>query len=152
MKIIRTQSLKDGVYSVTLKCGGYGRRNLTANEEREIIENYGCKIIFKDIDFSDYYKLDNGNVIKGSSDDGDLVKLNLNNQEIELNSELLLEYSVKVTSLSDSVVGTNLTTKEKVATAMCKLFADKIEETITDIIDKAIEKTDDFEGVTEITL
>ena len=152
MKTIRTQSLKDGVYSVTIEFDSYGRRDLTASQEREIIENYGCKLIYKDIEFSDYYKVENGNVVKGTSGDGDLVKLNLNNQEIPLNGGLLLEYKVKAGALSDSVVGENLTTKEKVATAMCKLFAEKVEEAITKIIDKAIEKTDDFESVTDVTL
>lgn len=152
MKTIRTQSLKDGVYSVTIEFDSYGRRNLTASQEKEIIENYGCKLIYKDIEFSDYYKIENGNVVRGTSDDGDLVKLNLNNQEIPLNGGLLLEYKVKAEALSDSVVGEKLTTKEKVATAMCKLFAEKVEEAITKIIDKAIEKTDDFESVTDVTL
>lgn len=152
MKTIRTQSLKDGVYSVTIEFDSYGRRDLTASQEKEIIENYGCKLIYKDIEFSDYYKVENGNVIKGTSGDGDLVKLNLNNQEIPLNGGLLLEYKVKAEALSDSVVGEKLTTKEKVATAMCKLFAEKVEEAITKIIDKAIEKTDDFESVTDVTL
>ena len=152
MKTIRTQSLKDGVYSVTIEFDSYGRRDLTASQEREIIENYGCKLIYKDIEFSDYYKVENGNVVKGTSGDGDLVKLNLNNQEIPLNGGLLLEYKVKAEALSDSVVGEKLTTKEKVATAMCKLFAEKVEEAITKIIDKAIEKTDDFESVTDVTL
>ena len=152
MKTIRTQSLKDGVYSVTIEFDSYGRRDLTASQEKEIIENYGCKLIYKDIEFSDYYKVENGNVVKGTSGDGDLVKLNLNNQEIPLNGGLLLEYKVKAESLSDSVVGEKLTTKEKVATAMCKLFAEKVEEAITKIIDKAIEKTDDFESVTDVTL
>lgn len=152
MKTIRTQSLKDGVYSVTIEFDSYGRRDLTASQEKEIIENYGCKLIYKDIEFSDYYKVENGNVVKGTSGDGDLVKLNLNNQEIPLNGGLLLEYKVKAEALSDSVVGEKLTTKEKVATAMCKLFAEKVEEAITKIIDKAIEKTDDFESVTDVTL
>ena len=152
MKTIRTQSLKDGVYSVTIEFDSYGRRNLTASQEKEIIENYGCKLIYKDIEFSDYYKIENGNVVRGTSGDGDLVKLNLNNQEIPLNGGLLLEYKVKAEALSDSVVGEKLTTKEKVATAMCKLFAEKVEEAITKIIDKAIEKTDDFESVTDVTL
>lgn len=152
MKTIRTQSLKDGVYSVTIEFDSYGRRDLTASQEREIIENYGCKLIYKDIEFSDYYKVENGNVVRGTSGDGDLVKLNLNNQEIPLNGGLLLEYKVKAEALSDSVVGEKLTTKEKVATAMCKLFAEKVEEAITKIIDKAIEKTDDFESVTDVTL
>lgn len=152
MKTIRTQSLKDGVYSVTIEFDSYGRRDLTASQEKEIIENYGCKLIYKDIEFSDYYKVENGNVVRGTSGDGDLVKLNLNNQEIPLNGGLLLEYKVKAEALSDSVVGEKLTTKEKVATAMCKLFAEKVEEAITKIIDKAIEKTDDFESVTDITL
>lgn len=152
MKTIRTQSLKDGVYSVTIEFDSYGRRNLTASQEKEIIENYGCKLIYKDIEFSDYYKVENGNVVRGTSGDGDLVKLNLNNQEIPLNGGLLLEYKVKAEALSDSVVGEKLTTKEKVATAMCKLFAEKVEEAITKIIDKAIEKTDDFESVTDVTL
>lgn len=152
MKTIRTQSLKDGVYSVTIEFDSYGRRDLTASQEKEIIENYGCKLIYKDIEFSDYYKVENGNVVRGTSGDGDLVKLNLNNQEIPLNGGLLLEYKVKAESLSDSVVGEKLTTKEKVATAMCKLFAEKVEEAITKIIDKAIEKTDDFESVTDVTL
>lgn len=152
MKTIRTQSLKDGVYSVTIEFDSYGRRDLTASQEKEIIENYGCKLIYKDIEFSDYYKVENGNVVRGTSGDGDLVKLNLNNQEIPLNGGLLLEYKVKAEALSDSVVGEKLTTKEKVATAMCKLFAEKVEEAITKIIDKAIEKTDDFESVTDVTL
>ena len=152
MKTVRTQSLKDGVYSVTIEFDSYGRRDLTASQEKEIIENYGCKLIYKDIEFSDYYKVENGNVVRGTSGDGDLVKLNLNNQEIPLNGGLLLEYKVKAEALSDSVVGENLTTKEKVATAMCKLFAEKVEEAITKIIDKAIEKTDDFESVTDVTL
>ena len=152
MKTIRTQSLKDGVYSLTIEIDSYGRRDLTASQEKEIIENYGCKLIYKDIEFSDYYKVENGNVVRGTSGDGDLVKLNLNNQEIPLNGGLLLEYKVKAEALSDSVVGVKLTTKEKVATAMCKLFAEKVEEAITKIIDKAIEKTDDFESVTDVTL
>lgn len=152
MKTVRTQSLKDGVYSVTIEFDSYGRRDLTASQEKEIIENYGCKLIYKDIEFSDYYKVENGNVVRGTSGDGDLVKLNLNNQEIPLNGGLLLEYKVKAEALSDSVVGEKLTTKEKVATAMCKLFAEKVEEAITKIIDKAIEKTDDFESVTDVTL
>ena len=152
MKTVRTQSLKDGVYSVTIEFDSYGRRDLTASQEKEIIENYGCKLIYKDIEFSDYYKVENGNVVRGTSGDGDLVKLNLNNQEIPLNGGLLLEYKVKAQALSDSVVGEKLTTKEKVATAMCKLFAEKVEEAITKIIDKAIEKTDDFESVTDVTL
>lgn len=152
MKTVRTQSLKDGVYSVTIEFDSYGRRDLTASQEKEIIENYGCKLIYKDIEFSDYYKVENGNVVRGTSGDGDLVKLNLNNQEIPLNGGLLLEYKVKAEALSDSVVGDKLTTKEKVATAMCKLFAEKVEEAITKIIDKAIEKTDDFESVTDVTL
>ena len=152
MKTIRTQSLKDGVYSVTIEFDSYGRRDLTASQEKEIIENYGCKLIYKDIEFSDYYKVENGNVVRGTSGDGDLVKLNLNNQEIPLNGGLLLEYKVKAKALNDSVVGEKLTTKEKVATAMCKLFAEKVEEAITKIIDKAIEKTDDFESVTDVTL
>jgi hypothetical protein len=152
MKTIRTQSLKDGIYSVSIEFDSYGRRDLTSTQEREIIENYGCKLIFKDIDFSDYYKVENGSVVKGTSSDGDLVKLNLNNQEIPLNGGLLLEYKVKSEALSDSVIGTNLTSKEKVATAMCKLFADKCEEAITKIIDEAVAKTDDFESVTDVTL
>ena len=168
MKTVRTQSLKDGVYSVTIEFDSYGRRDLTASQEKEIIENYGCKLIYKDIEFSDYYKVENGNVVRGTYGDGDLiseisfsmqfitfgdlVKLNLNNQEIPLNGGLLLEYKVKAEALSDSVVGEKLTTKEKVATAMCKLFAEKVEEAITKIIDKAIEKTDDFESVTDVTL
>lgn len=152
MKTVRTQSLKDGVYSVTIEFDSYGRRDLTASQEKEIIENYGCKLIYKDIEFSDYYKVENGNVVRGTSGDGDLVKLNLNNQEIPLNGGLLLEYKVKAKALNDSVVGEKLTTKEKVATAMCKLFAEKVEEAITKIIDKAIEKTDDFESVTDVTL
>lgn len=152
MKTIRTQSLKDGIYSVSIKFDSYGRRDLTATQEKEIIENYGCKLIYKDIEFSGHYKVDNGSVVKCEASEGDEVKLSLNNQEIALDEELLVEYKVKADSLNDKVIGTSLTTKEKVATAMCKLFADKIEEAITKIIDGAIAKTDDFESVTDVTL
>lgn len=152
MKTIRTQTLKDNIYTVRIIFEDYGRKELTPKEEKEIVENFGCKLLFKDIDFSGYYKIENGNVVPTEESNGDLVKLNLNNQEVYLNSSLELEYSVKVDSLSDSVIGEHLTSKNKVAIAMCKLFADKIEKAITKVIDEAIAKTDDFESESEITL
>lgn len=152
MKLTKKQAIDNGIYSVTLSFCEYGRTDLTPEQEKELIENYGCKIFFKDIDFSGYYKVDNKNVVKGSESDGDMIKLTLNNQEVKLDETILLEYKVKADSISDTSVGQKLTSKEKVATAMCKLFADKIEEAIKKEIDDAVSKTDDFESSEDITL
>lgn len=152
MKINREQKLQDGVYSVSLKFGEYGRQELTSEKEKEIIENFGVKIAYKDIEFKGNFKVEKGNVIESDQVSDDEVKLALNNVEIPLNENLLINYSVKVDSINESMLGTHLDTKEKVAAAMCVLFRSKVEKEITKRIEEAIAKTNDFEKEEMVTL
>lgn len=151
MQTVRTQSLKDGIYSVEVAFSSYGRPNLTPQEEKAILENYGVTIDLSAITFNGKYGLQGKDVVKVDfSTAGDTVTLNLNKLVYPLDETFKASYSVKASTIA--TVGTVLNTKELMADAMCTLFAEKIEQAIQTAIDDAVLKTNSFEQTETKTL
>lgn len=152
MIVNRDMKIKDNVYSVEISFKNFGRPSLTDEEEKELLENYASKISYKDIDFKNYFKLDGKKVVEGSSGDGELVKIVLNDMNIKLDENFNAYFSINVDKISDSEVGTILNNKYLVAEAKCLLFESKICKAISDEIDNVVARNNDFKKTDEITL
>lgn len=154
MQTTRTQTLKEGIYNVEVKFSAYGRPNLTAVEEKEIIENYGLVIDYKKIVFSGKFDVVDGNVVEITNPltMGDEISLDLIPQVLVLDETFIVSYSVKASTLKDSMLTTSLKTKDLLAGAMCILFGNRIDGAITKVIDEAVAKTNGFETADTVTL
>lgn len=154
MQTIRKQTLKEGIYNVEVKFSAYGRPNLTAVEEKEIIENYGLVIDYKKITFSGKFDVVDGNVVEITSPTamGDEINIDLIPQVLVLDETFVVSYSVKASAIKDAMLTSALKTKDLLASAMCILFGNRIDEAITKVIDEAVAKTNGFETTDTVTL
>ena len=152
MKLKITPDIKDNVYSTNITVSSLGNQSLAPEEEAVMLANFPTYIQYKDINFVDKYTVDgSGKIVKDS--EGDEVKVSMINAKKLVDATFTAHFEVATSSIVVPSTNTSLTTKELIADAMCRLFEDKIQEAVTNVLVGIRDKNkDDFETRDEVII
>ena len=149
MNIITTNEIENGVFSTVIKVASFGADTLSSEEELNILNNYSCKLRYKDLDFCGRFKIVDGELTMTNDEDGVEVEIAVSDLAIPINKNFKAEYKIALNKIQDSEVGDILTSKEMVCEAKCILFANVVKEGLKNILDEIRNKSTSFEGSTE---
>lgn len=149
MKFEIKRNVAKGVFSTEIKFSGYGTGQLTPEQEKEIVEDFGVTLAYKDITFEGNYQLSGNDIIQGGAQ---AVTISLNNLEFDVDDTFEVSYSVTAASIQSSEMGNTLDKPELVAQAKCVLFEDKVQAQLKTLLDAARAKKTLFEKDKEVTI
>lgn len=154
MNIKTTNEITNGIFSTTVTITEFGSDMLTSEEELNLLDNYSCKLRYKNLNFVRYFKkVDNELVFADESEEGvekEKIELVVTDVAIPVDKYFKAEYKIALNKIKDSdVTGDVITTKESMCEAKCKVFADEIKEGLKAILEEIRNKTTSFEGTTE---
>ena len=149
MNIITTNEITNGVFSTVITVASFGADTLSSEEELNLLNNYSCKLRYKDLDFSGKFKVVDGELTITDDVDGVLVELAVSDIAIPINKNFKAEYKIALNKIQDNEIGEVLITKEMVCEAKCKLFASVVKEGLRVILEDIRSKSTSFEGTTE---
>lgn len=153
MKILPVRTIENDVYTTLLKPSEFGTSTMTEIMELEMLKDTPQILRYVDIDFTDKFKVVDGNPVISVEDDAVEIKLDLNNKEFELNENFEVSLSVDANKIaSDEVDGTVFTTKQLVAQAKVILYETKVLARIKTLLDEARAHINKFEETTEVNL
>lgn len=147
MKFKITRQIKNKLFSTQIAFVEFGGAELTAEEEKELIENFNAPFIdTSKLTFSGKYGITEGKVAKDDST-GEDVSFILPAARYTIDEGFVAQYSIDCKHIKDDEVGTVLSDKEKVAEAKCCLFEATVEEAIKKEFDKLKKKRTGFENL-----
>jgi len=149
MNITTTNEITNGVFSTVITVASFGADTLSSEEELNLLNNYSCKLRYKDLDFSGKFKVVDGELTITEDEDGALVELAVSDIAIPVNKNFKAEYKIALNKIQDNEIGEVFTTKEMVCEAKCKLFASVVKEGLRVILEDIRSKSTSFEGTTE---
>lgn len=149
MNITTTNEITNGVFSTVITVSSFGADTLSSEEELNLLNNYSCKIRYKDLDFSGKFKVVDGELTLTEDEDAALVELAVSDIAIPVNKNFKAEYKIALNKIQDDEVTGELTSKEMVCEAKCKLFASVVKEELKRIVEEIRSKSTSFEGSTE---
>lgn len=152
MRLNIKKTVECNKYEVLIKFEEFGSEKLTAEEEKELINDYCLKLKLSDITFEGKYKYDNKKVVADSVG-GEDVTLTVINKTYPLNEELEIKYGISASDIKKDEIKTSLNTADLVCKAKVELFVDKIIEQITTLIESKITTFDtDYETETSVVI
>ena len=149
MNLATKKDIEHNVFIVTVYCKELGTADLTDEQERELLNDFPSKIIYKDLSFKGKFNVVNGVPVFTEEDTGEEVSLTLTNQEIALDENFRAVYKVDMSKVQANDIGEILNSKELVCWAKCNLFAKVIEEEAARILSDIRSKASTFSGETE---
>ncbi len=157
MKFLEKTDVENNVITYRLKAAY--NDPLTSDEEQEIetLHDYIRKIKFSDIDFTADVDMSTGMPIavgSGSTTSG-LVKVSVGAvapREYVIDDKLDIEFSIDVSRILDSEVITEIPSKILVGQAKIAVFAFRVKEKISEILNQMRDEDNDFEGAGETVL
>lgn len=149
MNLATKKDIENNVFIVTVYCKELGTADLTDEQERELLNDFPSKIIYKDLSFKGKFNVANGVPIFTEDDTGEEISLTLTNQEITLDENFSAVYRVDMNKVQTNDLGEILNSKELVCWAKCNLFAKVIEEEAARILADIRSKANTFSGETE---
>lgn len=160
MKFLEYTNVEDNVITYQLKASY--NDPLTSEEEQEIetLHDYIRKVKFTDIDFTANVDMSTGMPIAvsdsaaaGASTGLTLVSVGaVSPREYVIDDKLNIEFSIDVSRIFDSEVSDELPSKILVGQAKIAVFAFRIKEKISDILEQMRSEDNDFEGANETVL
>ncbi len=155
MKFIENISVLDNIITYTLKA----KYNdpLTSDEEQEIetLHDYTRKFNLNKIDFTGDVDVSSGSptVAETASDSTSSVALkNVSPKEYVIDENMEVKFSIGVTRISDADLSEKINTKILMGQAMTAVFAHKVKEKISEILEQMRMEDNDFEGENETVL
>ena len=149
MNVTTTNDITNGVFSTVITVSSFGADTLSSDEELNLLNNYSCKIRYKDLDFSGKFKVVDGELTLTEDEDAALIELAVSDLAIPVNKSFKAEYKIALNKIQDDEVAGDLTSKEMVCEAKCKLFASVVKEELKRIVEEIRSKSTSFEGTTE---
>lgn len=160
MKINQKNTIKENVVSTEITVDVLGTGELTQEKELELLHNFNKTIEYNKISFKSNMKItDNvptitAEVISDSNADTiEEVKIDdLINKQHLVDENLNISFSIDITKIPDSALGTVFNTKEILGQAKVSLFAAKIKDAISEKLIEIRSLSNTFEGESEYTL
>lgn len=152
MIIKTTNEITNGVFSTVITVERFGSEEFSSDEELNILNNYSCRLRYKDLDFSRKFNVvDNKlNMLPEETDEsGEYVKLIVTDMLIPMNENFKAEYKIGLKQIKDEEIGDILSTKEMICEARCMTFADVVKEGLKAILNDVRAKSTGFEGSVE---
>jgi hypothetical protein len=149
MNIKTTNEITNGVFSTVVTVVGFGSDMLSGEEELNLLNNYSCKLKYKDLDFAGKFKVVDGELKMTEDEDGADVELAVLDMSIPVNKGFKAEYKIALNKIKDDEVNEILTSKEMICEAKCILFSTVVKEGLKNIIEEIRNKATSFEGITE---
>ncbi len=153
MIIKTTNEITNGVFSTILTVDSFGSDTLSGEEELNLLNNYSCKLRYKDLSFIRRFKVVDNELVIVDETDGTTgvaeVELAVTDMTIPVNKNFKAEYKIALNKIKDEEISDVLTTKELICEAKCKTFADTVKEGLKVILDEIRNKATNFEGTSE---
>ena len=149
MIIKTTNEITNGVFSTVLTVAGFGSDKFSAEEELNLLENFSCKLRYKDLTFLKAFKIVDNQLELTSVSDGANIELVVQDMVIPVNKTFKAEYKIAINKIKDDELNDVLTTKELVCEAKCRTFAESVKDGLKTILDELESKVTNFEGTTE---
>jgi hypothetical protein len=149
MNIKTTNEITNGVYTTTITAVDFGYDMLSSEEELNILNNYSCKLKYKDLDFVGKFKVIDGEVMMTEDEDGSDIEIAVSDMIIPINKDFKAEYKVAVNKIKDEEVNDILASKEMICEAKCILFTTVVKNALASILEEVRNKATNFEGTTE---
>lgn len=149
MNITTTNDITNGVFSTVITIASFGADTLSSEEELNLLNNYSCKLRYKDLNFTGKFKIVDGELTMTEDEDGAEVEIAVADITIPVNKSFKAEYKISLSKVQDTEIGDILTTKEMICEAKCKLFAEVVKDGLKAILEEIRSKSTGFEGTTE---
>lgn len=151
-------NIENNIFITSITVDSYGTEQMSALEEKELLENFPSDISYRNLIFKKNIKM-NGAVPQVTDEVVDGVTVievtlpALSNKEIPIGDNFNATYKIDTAKIPKSAVdGSVLTSVELVAQAYCLIFKTVICEEIEAIMDALRTKAPNFEGEEIITV
>lgn len=149
------RNILNNKFETVLAFKEYGTSDYTPEQEQALVENYPQSLSYRDIVFSADFKVDENNDVQ-LAQDGDLdvetVTLTIPQRLIPVDETFQAKYTIAKSDVSDSEIGTILSTKALICQAKVKLFENAVSKKLTDILDELRAKDNNFESESPIEI
>lgn len=153
MKILPIRSIENDVYTTVIKPLEFGTSTMTSIMELEMLKDTPQVLKYVDINFTEKFKVVDGNPVISSDDDAVEVTLDLNNKEFLIDENFEVSISIDANKISSTEVdGVVFTTKQLVAQAKVITYETKVLARIKALLDEARAHINTFEETTEVNL
>ncbi|MCM1276976.1 MAG: hypothetical protein NC299_16700 [Lachnospiraceae bacterium] len=168
MKFLERTVIENNIITYNLKAEYNDPPTSEEEQEIETLHDYIRKVKFTDINFTANIDMSTGmpiavadsavTVDDGDTDDtadGGLVRVSVGAvtpREYVVDDELDIEFSIDVSRIFDGEVNDTLTSKILVGQAKIAVFAFRVKEKISEILQQMRDEDNDFEGVNETVL
>ncbi|WP_291567032.1 MULTISPECIES: hypothetical protein [unclassified Clostridium] len=150
MQLKIERDVKNNRFETIISFENYGGTDITAEDEKELLENYPCMISYKDLTFSGKFNIKDKEVVLDESDNGETVTLTVMDKVFPLTENFQAKYEINIKDILDSELQTKLNTKELICQAKILLFEEKIVEKIKELIVDLKAKDNNFEKASPI--
>ncbi len=158
MKFLEKTDVENNVITYRLKAAY--NDPLTSDEEQEIetLHDYIRKIKFSDIDFTADVDMSTGMPIVapgGGSGSSGIARVSVgavSPREYVINDTLDIEFSIDVSRIFDNEIGGVISSKILMGQAKIAVFAFRVKEKISEILQQMRSEDNDFEGAGETVL
>ena len=150
-------NIENNVFATTITIDSYGTEQMSSDEEKELLNNFPSKLIYRELTFEKNVKIQGGVpvITEDAADDTTIVKVSLpalTNKEISINDGFLAEYKIDLGKIPKANVNKVLTTVELIAQAYCLIYKTVICESVEGILDTLRTKAPSFEGEEIVTV
>lgn len=150
-------NIDNNVFTTVITIDSYGTEQMSSDEERELLENFPSKLVYRELTFEKNIKIQGSVPIitEDEADDTDIVTVTLpalTNKEIAIDEEFKAEYKIDLGKIPKSNVNAVLTTVELIAQAYCLIYKEVICEAVQKTLDILREKAPSFEGEEIVTV
>lgn len=157
MKLNVTKEITEDIIKVQLDVAEMGTNSISSEEEIEMVHDFVKTFCYRDIDFEANMKLDAGKnpVITDNEPDGSTVakvKLELINKEFTIDENLSLTLLIDVKKIDEDDLVEPFSTVEILGKARAELYAQKVQEKISEKLKEIRELATTFEGEEEVIL
>lgn len=150
MQLKIERNVKDNKFETMISFEDYGGTDITAEDEKELLENYPCMISYKDLTFSGKFNVKDKEVVIDESDEGESVTLTIMDKVLPLTENFQAKYEINTKDILDTELQAKLNTKEIICQAKVLLFEEKIVEKIKELIADLKAKDNNFEKASPI--
>lgn len=136
MNFTITRTPLNNIMSTTIAFSGYGNGTMTPEQEQKLLTEFPVLLTYTGISFTGKYNVsaNNTNSVVIDATAGDPVSLAVNNQSVPLDNKFQVMYSVDLTKIASTELGTHLNSALLVGIAKLQLFEDKIQAQLNTIL------------------
>lgn len=119
------KSLDNQVFTAAVKFDSFGATNVTAEEEKALVADFGAPKIDVGGEYVGLYK-----VVEGRPEadvTGDSVKVIVNSKKVDVTEGFVATISIDARKIAETEKGLSISTSQLVAEAKCVLFVEQIQ-------------------------